>query len=97
MEQYLEWKHGYLNSHFDRDFPEKLISIEEAKERLNTNIEIISEGEAIIPTEWKTEVYVYEFKGKIDDLEFLVYINPQTGKEEDILLILETEGGKLTI
>ena len=74
-----------------------MISIEEAKERLNTNIEIISEGEAIIPTEWKTEVYVYEFKGKIDDLEFLVYINPQTGKEEDILLILETEGGKLTI
>ena len=89
--------YGYLNSHFDRDFPEKLISIEEAKERLNTNIEIISEGEAIIPTEWKTEVYVYEFKGKIDDLEFLVYINPQTGKAEDILLILETEGGKLTI
>ena len=37
------------------------------------------------------------FKGKIDELDFLVYINPQTGKEEDILLILETEGGKLTI
>ena len=89
--------YGYLNSHFDREFPEKMISIEEAKEKLNTGIEILSEGEAIIPTEWKTEVYVYEFKGRIDDLEFLVYINPQTGKEEDILLILETEGGKLTI
>ena len=89
--------YGYLNSHSNREIPDKRISIEEAKEKLNSNIEIVSVGEAVIPTEWKTEVYVYEFKGKIDDLEFLVYINPQTGKEEDVLLILETEGGKLTI
>lgn len=89
--------YGYLNSHYEREAKEKKISIEEAREKLNSNIEIISEGEAIIPTEWKTELHVYEFKGKVDDLEFLVYINVETGKEEDILLILETEGGVLVI
>ena len=89
--------YGYLNSHYEREYVEKKITIEEAKEKLNPDIEIISQGEAIIPTEWKTEIYVYEFKGKIDDLEFLVYINVQTGKEEDVLLILETEGGVLTV
>ena len=89
--------YGYLNSHHDRILPEKKITIEEAKSKLNDKIEILSQGEAVIPTEWKTEIYVYEFKGKIDDLDFLVYVNVETGKEEDILMILETEDGVLTM
>ena len=89
--------YGYLNSHHERNLTEKKITIEEAKSKLNDKIEIISQGEAVIPTEWKTEIYVYEFKGKIDDLDFLVYVNVETGKEEDILMILETEGGVLTM
>ena len=89
--------YGYLNSHHERNLPEKKITIEEAKSKLNDKIEILSQGEAVIPTEWKTEIYVYEFKGKIDDLDFLVYVNVETGKEEDILMILETEGGVLTM
>ena len=36
------------------------------------------------------------FKGKVEDNEFLVYINAQTGKEEDILLIVNTPDGTLT-
>ena len=88
---------GYLNAHHDRNIQEPKITIEEAKEKLNKNLNILSEGLAIIPTEWKTEIMCYEFKGKVEDKEFLVYINAQTGKEEDILIILETEGGILTI
>ena len=40
---------------------------------------------------------MYEFKGKVDDMDFLMYVNVETGKEEDVLMILETEGGMLTI
>ena len=89
--------YGYINSHYDRTFEEKVITIEEIKENLNPNIEILSIGEAVIPTEWKTEIYVYEVKGKVDDMNFLLYINTKTGKEENILMILETEAGVLTI
>lgn len=88
--------YGYLNSHTDREFPEPQITIEEARERINPNLELISEGTAVIPTEWKTEIFCYEFKGTVDDREFLVYINVETGKEEDILVILDTPGGILT-
>ena len=59
------------------------------------NIE--SEGLAIIPTEWKSEILCYEFKGKIDNREFLVYINAENGKEEDILIITNTPNGTLTM
>ena len=88
--------YGYLNSHTTRVLPLPKITIEEAREKINPALEIISEGTAIIPTEWKTEVYCYEFKGRVDNKEFLVYINTETGKEEDILVILNTPGGILT-
>jgi len=88
---------GYLNSHTDRVLKSPKVSIEEAKENLNQNIEIQSEGLAIIPTEWKTELLCWEFKGKIDDTDFLVYINAETGREEDILIIVNTPNGILTM
>ncbi len=87
---------GYLNSHTTRDIPANLISKEQAKESLNSNLEILSEGLAIIPTEWQTEILCWEFKGKVEDNEFLVYVNAQTGEEEDILVIVNTPDGTLT-
>lgn len=87
---------GYLNSHTERTFETNIISKEKAKEVLNKDLEIMSEGLALIPTKWHTEVYCWEFKGKVEDNEFLVYINTQTGKEEDILLIVNTPDGTLT-
>lgn len=88
---------GYLNSHQERQYVEPKISIDEARANLSDKIEILSENMAIIPTEWKTEITCYEFKGKVKDKEFLVYINVETGKEENILVILETPGGTLTV
>ena len=87
---------GYLNNHTERDTSGIKISREEAKSNLNKNLEITSEGLAIIPTEWKTEILSYEFKGKIDNTDFLVYINAETGREENILVIIDTPNGILT-
>ncbi len=87
---------GYLNNHTERNLPEAKISIEEAKANLNKNLEITSEGLAVIPTEWETEIFCYELKGKINDTDFLVYINAETGREENILVIIDTPNGILT-
>lgn len=87
---------GFLNSHEERKISDAKISKEEAKETLNKNLEITSESLAIIPTEWKTEVLCWEFKGKVNDTDFLVYINAENGKEEDILVITNTPNGILT-
>ena len=87
---------GYLNNHQKRDISNVKITKEEAKKNLNKNLEITSEGMSVIPTEWKTEILCYEFKGKVDEREFLVYINAENGKEEDILVITNTPNGTLT-
>lgn len=88
---------GYIFNHTKRNDITPTISIEKARKAINKNLNILSEGVAIIPTESKSEVLTYEFKGKIDEREFLIYVNAKTGEEEKILLILKTEGGTLTI
>ena len=87
---------GYLNCHYERQIPSDKISMEQAKESLSNKVQITSEKLAIIPTEWNTEVFCYEFKGKIENIDFIAYINAQTGKEEDILIITNTSNGTLT-
>jgi len=88
---------GYLNSHYERELPIAKVSIDEARSKINKNLEILSEGMAMIPTEYQTEVLCWEFKGNLGDRQFLVYINVETGKEEDVLVILETPDGTLTM
>lgn len=88
---------GYLNSHTERTNTTPAITKEQAKAKLNKNLNIQAENLTIIPTEWKSEILCYEFKGKIDETEFLVYINAQNGREENILVIIETPGGILTM
>ena len=87
---------GYLNNHYERTFGELKVSMDEAKSKLNKEIEITNQRLAMIPTEWKTEIFCYEFQGKINDIEFLTYVNVETGKEEDTLVITNTENGTLT-
>ena len=87
---------GYLNSHTERNLKEPKVTVEEAKESLNKDLTIESEELAVIPTEWKTEVLCWEFEGNVEGLDFIVYVNAETGKEEDILIITNTPNGTLT-
>ena len=87
---------GYLNCHYDRNIPITKVSIDDARKKLTDKVEITSEGLAIIPTEWKSEKFCYEFKGKINDIDFIAYINAETGEEEDVLIITNTPNGTLT-
>ena len=87
---------GYLNSHTERKLKEPKVIVEKAKESLNKDLKIESENLAMIPTEWKTEVLCWEFEGNFDGLDFIVYVNAETGKEEDILIITNTPNGTLT-
>lgn len=88
---------SYLTNHTERDIPEPSVTMEEAREKINSNMKVYSSGLAYIPTEYKKEIFCYEFKGKLDDRDFIVYINALTGEEEDILMIVNTPNGVLTM
>lgn len=88
---------GYLFSHEQRVIKTPKITNDEALTNINKGLNPEYTGLAIIPTDVKTEVLVHEFKGKVDNRDFIVYINAETGKEEDILIIINTPNGILTI
>ncbi|MCX7922779.1 MAG: germination protein YpeB [Clostridia bacterium] len=88
---------GYLAAHTLRTIPTPKITESQARALINPKVQVLSSGMAIIPTDYKTELYTYEFKGKMNNRDFLVYINAETGKEENILMIIDTPNGILTI
>ena len=72
-------------------------SINEAKKLLNSTLKVKSSKEVYIPTDFGTEVFAYEYHCVApDEKEILVYINPKTGVEEEILILLYSDNGVLT-
>ena len=63
---------GFLNNHTIRDLSNVKIDKEQAKATLNKDLELVSEGMAVIPTEWETEILCYERriyqKGQLSDI-----------------------------
>jgi spore germination protein len=88
---------GYLYSHKERKIPEPTVTIDEARKLISPRVTIVGEGHAVIPTPFKTEVFTYEFKVKLEDRDCLVYIGTTSGIEEEILLIIDTDQGVLTV
>ena len=88
---------GYIFNHTTRNNLKPSISQEKAKSILNFSLEIISSDMALIPTESNSEILTYEFKGKIDNREFLIYINADNAREEKVLLVIDNKNGVLTM
>lgn len=87
----------YLSNHLERDIPTPKITAEEARKKVNGRLQLHGSGMAIIPTNYKKELFCYEFKGKLNNNDFIIYINAVTGEEEDILMIVNTPNGVLTM
>ncbi len=89
---------GYLMNHVARDLPQPSVDMEEARAKVDGDLQILSHQLALIPTSGEYEVLCYEFKCQDPDgKHYLFYINTQTGREERILLLLEDESGTLVI
>ena len=89
-------KPGIIFSH-RKENKGTFLTMEEAEKLVNPNLEILSSRMAVIPTEGKRERLCYEFKGTLGEKRFIVYIDANTGEEADILQIIDTGNGSLTI
>lgn len=88
---------GYLTNHTDRTFETAAVSAEEAAKTVSDRLKIRETSLALIPTKGGGEKRCYEFVCLTEDgREILVYINAVTKEEEDILILLKSDGGTLT-
>ena len=89
---------GYIVNHHERDLEKPKISGKEAREKVSTTLEIQDSKLALIPTQGLNEKLTYEFKcTDKEGKNILVYINAMNGKEEQILILIISEDGMLTV
>jgi spore germination protein len=88
---------NYLMNHTQRNYPQVKVNQEEAKKKVTSRLAVESARLALIPTGEMKEVLCWEFKGKVDGTDYFIYINAETGKEEDILQIRHTNNGTLVV
>lgn len=86
----------FLKEHHERKIEKPKLTAEQARKSVKQQFEITSSRLAIIPKGLKTEVLCYEFKGKYEGNDFIVYINANTAAEEQILRIVTDKNGTLT-
>lgn len=89
---------GYLTNHKDRnDFSMKL-SEKNLQKKISSHVEIISSRKCVIPKKNGKEAACMEYhcRNKESGDEVLIYINTQTGEEENILMLLYSDNGTLT-
>lgn len=89
---------GYLMNHTERELEEPVLSLEEARAVLSPHLQVEREGMACVPTSGLNEVLCYEFEcsGENGD-KVLVYVNASTGMEENIFILLMSDGGTLVM
>lgn len=89
--------HGYLMNHTIRDIKPATVSRQEAREKVSRHLSVDSVKLAVIPKDSEREVMCYEFKCSAQGRNYLVYINANDGREEDVMMLIESEEGILTV
>jgi germination protein YpeB len=89
---------SYLISHDEsRVLPQNIKSVDEAKEQIKKNMNILGARKCLIPLDTGEDAFCYEFQVSYREKTFLIYINIENLREEKILMMVESDKGSLTI
>jgi len=88
---------GYLMSHRRRDLPAAGISREQAMAELNQRLQARGGNLVLIPLGSEEEKLAYEFQGRLGEDNYLIYVNALDGREENVLKLIESPDGTLTM
>lgn len=89
---------GLLMSRHNRNLPEPALDEEAARQLVHDDLNLESGRLALIPRDTFEEVLTWEFPAVVTGGErYMVYVNAETGVEERILKLLDTEEGWLVL
>ncbi|MFV9510709.1 germination protein YpeB [Tepidibacillus sp. LV47] len=72
----------YVFNHKNRKIPTPKITKEDARKKVNSNLEILATRQAVVNNNIGEEVLTYEFTTLFDNNHYKIYINALTGEEE---------------
>ena len=89
---------GYITNHTERDLGTPKLSEKEAAKKLSQSLKVFETNLCVIPSDGLNERYCYEFYCADDEgRQLLIYLNADTGEEEQILLLQIGSNGRLTV
>lgn len=87
----------FLMNHVQREIPVPAVSCDEARASVADGLTVKKCYTAVIPAASGKEKFTYELLCEdADGRNVLVYVDTQTGEEDDILILLYGDGGTLT-
>ena len=84
-------------NHTERELAAPQLTMEDARGFVSRHLDVAGTKLALIPKDSMREVMCYEFKGAFAGKNFLVYVNADNGREEEIFILVENEEGVLTV
>lgn len=95
LEKVVGWEAtNYATNHVDRSFSSS-IGIIDAQESVSDILKIEERNICIIPDKFVGELSAYEFICSWEDYVYYIYIDANTGKEVNILRVIDTGNGQL--
>ena len=88
---------SYYSHHFTRTLPTPVLSPADARNGVNLSMQLEAITLCLIPKSNVSEVLCYECKGIVNERYYLVYLNAETGAEEEIFEVINTEEGDLVV
>ncbi|AMX83080.1 germination protein YpeB [Geobacillus subterraneus] len=74
----------YLSSSVPRPLPKPKLTVEAAKKKVNPQLKVMEQRQAIIMNDLQKPVLCYEFLGTLGDETYQLFINASTGLEEKV-------------
>ncbi|RWZ60247.1 germination protein YpeB [Halobacillus fulvus] len=81
----------YYNSHTERQIDAPSLSEEEARDKVNPQLEIQESHLSVIENDLQEQVLCYEFLTTLDNTTYRIFINAETGDEEKVETLKQTE------
>ncbi len=85
---------NYVTNHIERSF-ESTIGILDAMENVSPRMTIVERNLCIIPDKFVGELSAYEFICTWEKYTYYIYIDATTGKEANVLRVIDTSSGQL--
>jgi hypothetical protein len=85
---------AYYAFHHERSLPKEILPLKQVATKLRQDFKIVESRQAVISKVGNQEVLCYEFRGRCQGEDYLIYLNSTNGAEEKILRVIQTPRGE---
>ncbi|MBP3039708.1 germination protein YpeB [Bacillaceae bacterium Marseille-Q3522] len=82
---------NYLKAHHERELPDPMLSLEEARAKVNPALQVMEDRLAVIVNDINEEVLCYEFLGTLGNDTYRIFVNAMDGREEKVEKLKQAE------